>query len=262
MDSLFCYGTLLGDALWERITAQKSCEAQSAILKGWRRFEVQGTDFLGIAPLYQNNSACGIVSGKIRPIHNPQIWHNLDTYEGDEYQRISVEVNAQEISSQVVFAYVYRPKVKIELLADHPEWIPWLSKMFYTEWGHYYPTLTVGEWETRLRGMIQREGIGATYVGVLHGAPVASARLKDQDMENQNDMSPWLAGVWVRPDLRGCGIGAQLVQAVEKEASKAGFSTLFLWTPNRNHFYANLGYTEIESVEYLSHPAIIMQKQF
>jgi hypothetical protein len=48
----------------------------------------------------------------------------------------------------------------------------------------------------------------------IEGALFGSAMLIAHDMDTRMELSPWLAGVFVAPKRRGCGVGAALVRRV------------------------------------------------
>ncbi len=81
-----------------------------------------------------------------------------------------------------------------------------------------------------------------------------------QDMSTRPDLTPWLAGVFVAPDQRGKGIGSALVQAIEAKALELGISRLYLFTPDKQHFYARLGWSPLEWTDYRTERVLIMQK--
>jgi GNAT superfamily N-acetyltransferase len=79
-------------------------------------------------------------------------------------------------------------------------------------------------------------------------------------MDTRCDLSPWLAQVYVAPEFRGCGIGSALVRAVACEAASLGVHRLYLYTGrNRESFYAKLGWTVREYVEYKGRERVIME---
>jgi predicted N-acetyltransferase YhbS len=72
------------------------------------------------------------------------------------------------------------------------------------------------------------------------------------------DMSPWLAGVFVAPSHRRQGIGRALVWRGLEEARNLGLRRLYLYTPNSEGFYSNLGWLAIERTTYRDVNVVIM----
>jgi N-acetylglutamate synthase-like GNAT family acetyltransferase len=68
--------------------------------------------------------------------------------------------------------------------------------------------------------------------------------------------------VYVLPEFRGQGIGSQLVRAIEDVATRLQLERLYLFTPDREDFYARLGWSVLETAEYRQHSNVIMTKSF
>jgi len=250
---LFCYGTLCQDDQWQALGGDSKTPSVSASLPNFRRFDIPGVAYPGIAPQQSSH-----VPGILRQVP-VALWTALDEYEGEEYTRAQVTVIC-DAKAYIVWTYLWRPQIQIELLADHPDWVPWLSAQFFEQWHHLRPESLLSEWETRIYAQCERGGLNTILVGVLHGKPIASARLRDNDMGIRPELNPWLAGVWTLPQLRNCGIGPQLISAVEVDARQHGFSQLFLWTPDRMAFYLRQGYQIREQTRYLDCNATVMEK--
>ena len=74
------------------------------------------------------------------------------------------------------------------------------------------------------------------------------------------ELSPWLAAVYVLPEFRRQGIGSQLVRAIEETGKRLLLERLYLFTPDREAFYARLGWSLLELAEYRNHTNVIMTK--
>ena len=70
--------------------------------------------------------------------------------------------------------------------------------------------------------------------------------------------SPWLASVYVRPVFRHHGVASQLVTHIEAAAAFSGLERLYLFTPDQQHLYEQLGWSAIESLEYRDEPITVM----
>ena len=87
-----------------------------------------------------------------------------------------------------------------------------------------------------------------------------TASIYVHDMDTRPDLSPWLAAVYVAPAYRKQGIGSALVKAVESAAQQIQIARLYLFTPDQEHFYARLGWSVLERVEYRHQTVVVMDK--
>lgn len=85
-------------------------------------------------------------------------------------------------------------------------------------------------------------GAPCCVVAERRGDWLGTATLDTSDLAIRADLSPWLASLWVRPDMRGQGVGALLVRHVEALARARGHAKLWLFTPDRAAFYERLGW--------------------
>ena len=87
------------------------------------------------------------------------------------------------------------------------------------------------------------------------------ASLIAHDMDTRMHLSPWLAGVYVAPEYRGCGTGTALVRRAIQEAKALCIDTLHLYTPDRERFYARLSWSVIERTLYRGYQVVVMSLQ-
>jgi GNAT superfamily N-acetyltransferase len=80
-------------------------------------------------------------------------------------------------------------------------------------------------------------------------------------MPGREDLSPWLASVYVAPPYRRRGIGAALVRRVVQEASNQRIPVVYLYTTSKENenFYTKLGWSVCERVEFLGKLRVIME---
>lgn len=151
--------------------------------------------------------------------------------------------------------------MKIEYLADHPEFIPTLALWFHRQWGHLSPGSTPETTAAEMRSHLHHNQMPLALVAVRGGQLVGSASLRLHDMRTRKDLSPWLANVYVPVAHRNQGLGARLVAAIEEKAKALGFAVLYLWTDEQERFYTRLGWTVIDRAEYLGEHVVMMQKR-
>lgn len=146
----------------------------------------------------------------------------------------------------------------IEYLADHPEALPTLARWQHAEWGYLRRGDTLAARTARLRAQMGRDSIPLTVVAFEAGETLGSASLIPHDMDTRMELTPWLAGVFVGPQFRRRGIGAQLVRRIGAEAARLDVPLLYLYTVHSENFYAGLGWTLRERTTYRQQNVVIM----
>src|SRR5262245_42976906 len=61
-----------------------------------------------------------------------------------------------------------------------------------------------------------------------------------------DDLSPWLASLYVDPEFRGQGVARRLVSAIEDHARRQGVARLYLYTGDAEDFYRKCGWAVVE----------------
>jgi GNAT superfamily N-acetyltransferase len=73
---------------------------------------------------------------------------------------------------------------------------------------------------------------GAELIGFISLFP--------EDCEEEKELSPWYATMYVKKEYRKCGYSRMLNDAILKEAKNRGFKTIYLKT-NLKNYYEKLG---------------------
>lgn len=85
--------------------------------------------------------------------------------------------------------------------------------------------------------------LAAEYDGVFCG----TVSLIACDEPERSDLAPWLAALWVAPDLRKAGIGTALVTEIERRAAALAIARLYLSArPQVAGFYEARGWQAID----------------
>jgi N-acetylglutamate synthase-like GNAT family acetyltransferase len=96
------------------------------------------------------------------------------------------------------------------------------------------------------------------FVALLGTDVVGLACLVESDIESHQHLTPWLASVLVSPDHRRRGIGSALSERATEEAWALRVPKLYLFTFNKERFYARLGWSTLENARYAGMPGTIM----
>jgi N-acetylglutamate synthase-like GNAT family acetyltransferase len=78
------------------------------------------------------------------------------------------------------------------------------------------------------------------------------------EMDTRPHFTPWLAGVFVAPAHRRRGVGRALADHVLCEAAVRGYSTVYLFTPSAQDYFAHLGWSIVEHTRYKEADVTIM----
>lgn len=96
------------------------------------------------------------------------------------------------------------------------------------------------------------------YLAVRDEQVIGAIALCDfDDLEEFRHFKPWIAAFIVDPNLRGGGLGSQILQLMEEKVISFGIEAIYLWSENRNDFYKNRGY---QSIDQLHKPGALNRK--
>jgi GNAT superfamily N-acetyltransferase len=151
--------------------------------------------------------------------------------------------------------------VRISYLVDHPEYVRQLAQWLFEEWDSILGEKTPEARLKKLQAHMNRDKLPIAWVAHANGQLIGTAALRVHDLEGREDLTPWLGGVFVGPDFRRRGIGAALCATVEAAARARGIQTLYLFTLDKQAWYAHLGWTVLGPCVWHQRPGDIMSKQ-
>jgi N-acetylglutamate synthase-like GNAT family acetyltransferase len=150
--------------------------------------------------------------------------------------------------------------MRIDYLDQHREHVATLAAWHHAEWGHLYDHWTLDVARDELAEHAQRRSLPTTLVLIDNDKPIGSVSLVLEDAPEFNDEgSPWLASLFVVPEMRGRGLGVQLVQAAVETAARENIAHLFLFTPDHASFYQRLGWRLITRTSLKGTPVDLME---
>ena len=149
--------------------------------------------------------------------------------------------------------------MKILDLASVPNHIETLAKWHHEEWGYLNPGQCLETRINKMNAYLAPTLLPSTWVALSGDELMGSAALLESDMDTHLEWSPWLASVYVHSHFREQGIGTALVKHVQNAAQAAGIKSLYLFTPNKEAFYARLGWVSLANENYRETPVTIMK---
>lgn len=103
--------------------------------------------------------------------------------------------------------------LRIAYLADHPEALPALERLFQIEWADYYGPAGPGNARQGLLAHSNRTQLPVGVVAFIGTEPCGVAALKADSISTHTHLTPWIGVGMVSPPFRRQGIGAQLLVA-------------------------------------------------
>lgn len=149
--------------------------------------------------------------------------------------------------------------VRIEWLGDVPQHIRVLADWHVRAFAEVVSGWQVDAAERELLAHARRRALPTTLVAVDGDAALGSVSLLDSDRPAPDHYAPWLGTLYVRPEARRRGVGAQLVRAAVAEAARLGIPSLRLWTPKHAAFYARIGWRSLGRHRFGGVDATLMQ---
>jgi len=137
----------------------------------------------------------------------------------------------------------------VERLSLHPETLSTLAEWFISEWPDWYGPKGKGDAEADLRAFANHGSLPVGVVAFRNGLLCGAAALKAHSIPSHAHLAPWAAAGFVVPALRGQGIGAALLLALEDEARALGYSRIYCGTGGAASLLRRSGWSFIESVE-------------
>jgi GNAT superfamily N-acetyltransferase len=151
--------------------------------------------------------------------------------------------------------------VRISYLIEYPEYIPQLAQWLFEQWGTMLGEKTPEARIESLKAHMNRNELPIAWVAHANGQPFGTAALRVDELEEREDLTPWLGGVFVGPHFRRRGIGAALCATVEGAARSRGIRKLYLFTFDKHPWYSRLGWTVFSPCVWYQRPGEIMCKQ-
>ena len=151
-------------------------------------------------------------------------------------------------------------EITVDYLKNYPHFVPEISEYFYQEWSYLCPERDLQGFEDSIRSRLNVDRIPLALVAVGNSNFYGTVCLKQFDMDTRKELSPWLAGLYVKEGFRNRGLGRLLAESITGLAGRMGIGELFLYTPNAESFYLRLGWSTAFHEQYHGTDVCIMKK--
>lgn len=154
------------------------------------------------------------------------------------------------------------PNLKIVHLLDVPGAAALLARWFVAEWGTWYGPDGPGDADSDLAACSRRDALPLCLVA-LNGddGVLGTAALKTESVGRELGPGPWLAALLVGNDYRGRGVGTALVEAIENEAARLDFTSVYTSTDTATGLLERRGWREFGASESIRGPVKVYRQR-
>ena len=149
-------------------------------------------------------------------------------------------------------------KYHIVHLEKVPEVIPELIEYYIKEWEPYYGAKGIGNAELDIKACCQSDKLPFALVAIdSNRVALGTGALREQSLGSESGEEPWISALLVPQSHRKKGIGEALINALELEAKRMGFTEIYSATDSANTLLLNRGWQALRQVESLRGEATV-----
>ena len=138
-------------------------------------------------------------------------------------------------------------EIKIYNLADVPQYMEEVSRWLWLQWAKA-DGYSLEEIVYRTRHASQRDRVPQMLVAVLGDRPVGVVSLWLNDAKTRQDLTPWMATLYVKEEYRNLHIGQRLQKAsIEAVRALRSYPCLYLIT-KLDDYYEKMGWSFVERI--------------
>lgn len=146
----------------------------------------------------------------------------------------------------------------LDYLANHTELVEPITELAHAEFSYLNPGRSIQARKERIIQHLNHDKLPIAFVLFKNHDFAGTISLREVDIDSYSHVSPWLGSVIIVPHMRGQGLGSWMVAEAMKHAMNLGINKWYLFTPDRESFYAKLGWQTIDKVVHQNIPGVVM----
>jgi GNAT superfamily N-acetyltransferase len=145
-------------------------------------------------------------------------------------------------------------------LSQAPELAPQVEAWLLSEWPAWYGPGGAGSLRSDIAAFSATSvKLPIGVIALQNEKPVAFGALKSESISTHTPLAPWAAAGYVKPELRGQGIGAALLGALVTQARRLGYESVYCGTSTAENLLRRAGWQAVEKVVYAGKPLVIFR---
>jgi GNAT superfamily N-acetyltransferase len=150
--------------------------------------------------------------------------------------------------------------VRVAPMSEHRVLLPRVAAWFVAEWPGWYGPGGPGDASADLAAFAAGEtSLPIGVIAFAQGEPVGAGALKTESIASHRHLSPWAAAGYVRPEFRGCGIGAALLKELLARAGAMGYESIYCGTSTAQSLLVRSGWQSVDSTWVEGKPLTIFR---
>ena len=135
--------------------------------------------------------------------------------------------------------------IRLDWLLNHMQHSNTFANWIHTQFHYEYAQQPLPAWQQEFAEG-QNNGDWKCLVALDQDRLLGGAALARADLAQRPDLGPWLACVFITPEVRGQGLAERLIEGVCAQARDNGVGRIYLHTQDQQAYYAKRGWTAVE----------------
>lgn len=143
---------------------------------------------------------------------------------------------------------LFTPEIQIESLAGHPERIDELVSWFAAEWPDYADRVGRAAIRESFENPHEPRALPQIWIAAHGSECLGTIALRESWDVGSSRRTPWLAGLYVRPEYRERGVGGRLVTHLVLQSGGLGYTSLFAGLRRRSSIFSEEVWPRVEEL--------------